>query len=82
MKTKVNLKIKELNIKDDSWKEKNEKYLVEIQKFLDKVENIEDEELKQSLIYQMLKCDEILTNISKEMFNMYYIKGREEAKKV
>lgn len=51
------------------WKEKNEKYLFELQKFLDKVENIKDDELKQSIIIQMLKCDKVLTEIVEEMIN-------------
>lgn len=49
------------------WKIKNEKYLFELQKFLDKAENIEDDELKQSIINQMLRCDKILTELAEEM---------------
>ena len=59
------------------WKEENKKYLIEIQKFLDKADNIKDEKLKESIIYQMLRCDKILTEISEEMFKIYY----EEVKK-
>lgn len=50
------------------WKEKNERYLLELQKFLDKAENIRDNELKQSIIIQMLKCDNILTELAEEVF--------------
>ena len=49
------------------WKEKNEKYLIELQKFLDIAENIEDEELRKSIIVQMIKCDKLLTELAEEM---------------
>ena len=48
------------------WKEKNENYLRELQKFLDIADNVSDEKLKLDIIYQMLKCDEILTKIAEE----------------
>ena len=48
------------------WKEKNIEYLREIEKFFDIVDNILDEKLKLDVIYQMLKCDEILTKIAEE----------------
>jgi len=51
------------------WKEKNQKYLLELQKFLDKAENINDIELKQSIINQMLKCDKVLTELAEKMIN-------------
>ncbi len=60
------------------WKEENKKYLIEIQKFLDKADNIKDEKLKESIIYQMLRCDKILTEISEEMFKIYYEEGKKE----
>lgn len=60
---------------DLSWKTENPAYLCEIQKFLDKVENIQDDALKQDIIYQMLRCDEVLTSLSYERFDYYYQKG-------
>lgn len=60
---------------DLSWKNKNPMYLCEIQKFLDKVDNIENENLKQDIIHQMLRCDQVLTALSHEMFCYYYKKG-------
>ena len=51
------------------WKEKNKRYLYELQKFFDKVDNIKDEELKESIISQMLKCDKVLTEIIEEIIN-------------
>ena len=49
------------------WKEKNEKYLFELQKFLDIAENIKDEKLRNSVIGQMLRCDEVLTRLAEDM---------------
>jgi len=50
------------------WKETNEEYLYELQKFLDIADNITDERLKLDVIYQMLKCDEVLTKMIEENF--------------
>lgn len=50
------------------WKNKNSKYLFELQKFLDLADNIKDESLRKLIISQMLKCDRCLTNIAKNMF--------------
>lgn len=53
------------------WKQKDEKYLFYLQKFLDISENINDETLKMSVIGAMLKCDERLTKLAEyEMENM------------
>ncbi len=56
----------EINIE---WKEKNKKYLNDIQAFLDKAENIENEGLKADIINQMLKCDKILTELAIDEIN-------------
>ncbi len=63
------------------WKNKNEEYLRELQKMLDIIDNVEDEDLKDRIIKQCLKCDNILTEISEDLFYLYYIKGREEVKR-
>lgn len=39
---------------------KNELYLKELQKFFDLTDNIQDENLKKSIVYQMLKLERIL----------------------
>lgn len=53
------------------WKQKDEKYLFYLQKFLDISENIDDETLKKSLIGAMLRCDDRLTKLAEcEMENM------------
>ena len=57
-----------LDTKDSNWKNKDEQYLFELQKFLDISENIQDEELKKEVIAQMLKCDRIITKLAEEIF--------------
>ena len=53
---------------EENWKYTNQKYLFELQKFLDIAENIEDEYLQTIVINQMLKCDKSLTIVAEEMF--------------
>jgi len=48
------------------WKEKNKGYLRQLQKFLDVADNIEREDLRKSVITEMLKCDMILTQLAQE----------------
>ena len=57
-----------------NWKDGNKEYLKEIQKFFDKADNISDENLKQDLIYQMLKCDSVLTKLAQEEIEKKYKK--------
>lgn len=58
---------KQITAKDvldsQDWKNKNEIYLKQLQKFFDLADNIQDEKLKKAVIGQMLKCDETLTQI-------------------
>ena len=56
-------------LKDQKWKNSNEQYLFELQKFLDLANNIKEKELRENIIYQMLKCDKCVTNIAEKMFN-------------
>ncbi len=58
-----------IELEKSKWKNKNEQYLFELQKFLDLADNIENEELRKAIISQMLKCDKCLTNIAEEMFS-------------
>ena len=67
----INMKI------DRNWKNESKLYLNELQKFLDKADNIENEELKKEIIIQMLKCDKELTKIAETKFEEYYKKGQE-----
>lgn len=54
-------------VESQDWKNNNKIYLKQLQKFLDLAENISDDNLKKKIIYQMLKCDETLTSIMKEI---------------
>ena len=61
------------NVIDDlDWKNKNKEYLSELQRFLDKAEQIEDEEIKNEIIVQMIKCDDVLTNLCQEKMAKVY----------
>ena len=66
---------------DENWKKYNEKYIKALEKFLDRASNIKDEELRQSVISNMLVCDEILTQLSEEQFVILYKKAYKEGRK-
>ena len=65
-------------LQENKWKNKNTKYLFELQKFLDLADNIEDENLKKLIINQMLKCDKCITNLAEEIFKQLIKKNMEE----
>ena len=65
-------------VKSENWKSTSPQYLKELQIFLDKADNIQNEELKKEIIFQMLKCDKELTLLAEEMFNKYYLKGKDK----
>ena len=53
-------------IEEHIWKNKNEKYLFELQKLIDLVNNIEDKEMQKILINQILRCEKVLTTVFEE----------------
>ena len=55
-------------MENENWKSSSQKYLKELQAFLDKAENIDNEELRKEIIFQMLKCDKELTLLAEEKF--------------
>ena len=55
-------------IQNNNWKNKNEQYLFELQKFMDLADNIENENLRKLIIAQMLKCDKCVTNLAEKIF--------------
>lgn len=61
-------KNKDMKEVKENWKSSGEKYLKELQAFLDKAENIENKELRKEIIFQMLKCDNELTMLAEEEF--------------
>lgn len=54
-----------------AWKEKNKEYLMQLQKFLDSTDSIEKEDLKNNVIAQMLKCDNVLTKAAQKEIQKY-----------
>lgn len=56
--------------KKRDWKEQNKGYLRQLQKFLDVADNIEREDLKRSVIAEMLKCDMILTELAERQIKL------------
>ena len=63
---------------EHEWKNKNEEYLRELQKMLDVIDNVEDENLRDMILRQFFECDNILTEISEELYYLYYMKGKQE----
>lgn len=49
-----------MNVKKNN--NNDNKYLKELQKFLDLADNIKDEKLKKNIVYQMLKLEKLLKN--------------------
>lgn len=66
----------------ENWKSNGKKYLKELQAFLDKVENIESEELRKEIIFQMLKCDNELTMLAEEEFRKIRLDAEEKSKDI
>lgn len=61
-------KKQETNKENSNWKNKDKRYLFELQKFFDLTENIKDTELKKEIITQMLKCNKRITELAEETF--------------
>lgn len=66
--------------KNKTWKEKDKVYLKELQLFLDQADNIQDEMLKRNIIFQMLRCDSVLTELAENRFVDCYKLGYKKAK--
>jgi len=58
-------------LENRNWKANGQKYLKELQAFLDKAEAIENEEIRKEIIFQMLKCDNELTLLAESIFDKY-----------
>lgn len=55
------------NAKDKQiWKIRDERYLKELQKLYDLIENVESEKLKRNIITQVAKFDNTLSKIAEE----------------
>lgn len=66
----------------DNWKKRSQKYLLELECFLDKAQSIKDEELRKEIIIQMLKCDKELSNMAEKIFEEKYNSGLEKGKNI
>ena len=51
----------------DKRKREDKKYLFELQKLMDTVSNVKDEELKERIIYQITKCNNRLYELIQEI---------------
>ncbi|MBR1803191.1 MAG: hypothetical protein IJ777_04450 [Clostridia bacterium] len=72
----LNFKRKKRELMNRGWKEKNEEYLEQLQRFLDIADNIEEQNLRKTVIAQMLKCDLILTQLAEKEFSKYEEKSK------
>lgn len=75
-------KNKDMKEVKENWKSSGKKYLKELQAFLDKAENIENEELRKEIIFQMLKCDNELTMLAEEEFKKIKLDTEEKLKNI
>lgn len=66
----------------ENWKNENKNYLSAIEKFLDRASNIKDEELRNSMINNMLLCDKVLTELAKDMFAECYKNGYKDGQRI
>lgn len=55
--------------KNDDWKVKNKRYLKEVQKMLDIIDNVKDEELKNRIVLQFVKCEDLITELAIDELN-------------
>jgi len=50
-----------------NWKKTNKRYLFELQKFLDLLDNIKDDKLKMEIVYQFVQYDKTVTELAEDM---------------
>ena len=56
-------KVNNICMNIEEYKKQNQEYLMQMQRFFDIADNIKDEKLKKNIIYQKIRCDEILENL-------------------
>jgi len=69
------------NMINVNWKNRSQNYLNEMQSLLDRLQSIENQELKKEILYKILKCDNELTILAETLFDEYYEKGKKDARK-
>lgn len=52
---------------NQGWKINDKNYIRELQKMFDIIENVTDEELRNRIIIQYLKCDKIITELAEKL---------------
>lgn len=55
----------------EKFKRTNEEYIKQMERFLDIASNIKDKELQESIIFQMLRCEKILTDMTEKLCEKY-----------
>ena len=65
---------------DREWKEKNQEYIMELERFLDRTDSIKDEQLSREIIARMLICDKVLTELAEQKFLEKYNEGYKKGK--
>ena len=53
----------------DEWKTKDKRYLKELQRMFDIVENVKDEDLRNRILIQFVRCDELITELAREQIS-------------
>ena len=69
------------NMINVNWKNRSQNYLNEMQSLLDRLQSIENQDLKKEILYKILKCDNELTILAETLFDEYYEKGKKDARK-
>ncbi len=54
---------------NEEWKTKNKRYVKELQKMFDIIDNVQDEELKNRILLQFVRCDEVITELAREQLS-------------
>lgn len=54
---------------NDTWKTEDENYIKELLKMLDFIDSIKDEDLKNKILFQYAKCDNLITQLAINKMN-------------
>lgn len=57
------------------WQYEEPEYIKSVEKLMDRMDQIQNETLKQELIGNMIKCHTILINNCEKIFTKMYLKG-------
>lgn len=52
-------------------KKTNEEYIKDLERFLDITSNVKDKDLQERIIFQMLRCDRTLTQMTEKLCEDY-----------